>query len=160
MFTIVGIRKLHEWSHQSLDLLFAHVASVPSERLTKELVGFGIPTVWKQLVHILEVEEAWVGVLQDKSRPHFTDEDCHTQKTLVATKQRVQNATLAYLHHLSETQLNTALAKRPSNWVGELRSPAFILLHIVTHTFHHKGQVAAMLRILGYPTPDTDLQRA
>jgi len=24
--------------------------------------------------------------------------------------------------------------------------------------FHHKGQIVAMLRILGYPAPDTDLQ--
>jgi uncharacterized damage-inducible protein DinB len=44
--------------------------------------------------------------------------------------------------------------------VGELKSPAFILLHVVTHTFHHKGQVVAMLRTLGYPAPDTDLQRS
>jgi uncharacterized damage-inducible protein DinB len=42
---------------------------------------------------------------------------------------------------------------------GELRSPAFIVLHVKTHTFHHKGQIVAMLRILGYPAPDTDLQQ-
>jgi uncharacterized damage-inducible protein DinB len=34
-----------------------------------------------------------------------------------------------------------------------------ILLHVITHTFHHKGQVVAMLRVLGHPAPDTDLQR-
>jgi uncharacterized damage-inducible protein DinB len=59
---------------------------------------------------------------------------------------------------LSEEQLNTTLTKRPVDWGGKLRSPAFILLHVVTHAFHHKGQVVAMLRILGYPAPDTDLQ--
>ena len=42
---------------------------------------------------------------------------------------------------------------------GELRSPVFIVLHVKTHTFHHKGQIVAMLRILGYPAPDTDLQQ-
>jgi hypothetical protein len=41
---------------------------------------------------------------------------------------------------------------------GELRSPVFIVLHVKTHTFHHKVQIVAMLRILGYPAPDTDLQ--
>jgi hypothetical protein len=28
-----------------------------------------------------------------------------------------------------------------------------------THAFHHKGQIVAMLRILGCPAPDTDLQQ-
>jgi hypothetical protein len=50
-------------------------------------------------------------------------------------------------------QLNTILANRPVDWGGELRSPAFILPHVITHAFHHKGQVVAILRILGYPAP-------
>jgi len=33
------------------------------------------------------------------------------------------------------------------------------VLHVITHAFHHKGQIVAMLRILGYPAPDTDLQQ-
>jgi uncharacterized damage-inducible protein DinB len=70
----------------------------------------------------------------------------------------VRGETRAYLEGLSEEQLNTTLATRPESWGGELRSPAFILLHVITHAFHHKGQVVAMLRILGYPAPDTDLQ--
>jgi uncharacterized damage-inducible protein DinB len=52
------------------------------------------------------------------------------------------------------------LTTRPVDWGGELRSPAFIVLHVITHAFHHKGQIVAMLRILGYPAPDTDLQQA
>ena len=77
---------------------------------------------------------------------------------MLATKDRIREATRAYLESLTEEQLNTTLAKRPADWGGELRSPAFILLHVITHAFHHKGQIVAMLRILGYPAPDTDLQ--
>jgi uncharacterized damage-inducible protein DinB len=43
------------------------------------------------------------------------------------------------------------------DWGGELRSPGFILLHVITHAFHHKGQIVTMLRIVGYPAPDIDL---
>ena len=60
---------------------------------------------------------------------------------------------------LTEEQLNTTLAKHPVDWGGQLRSPAYILLHVITHAFHHKGQVVAMLRILGYPASNTDLQQ-
>ncbi|PYU01646.1 MAG: hypothetical protein DMG34_17765 [Acidobacteria bacterium] len=114
----------------------------------------------KQLVHILEVEETWVLDLQDQSCTHWREEDCADLRALLANKARVQSATQDYLHGLSDMELNRRLTERPQQWVGELRSPAFIILHIVTHAFHHKGQVVAMLRTLGYPAPDTDLQRA
>jgi uncharacterized damage-inducible protein DinB len=78
---------------------------------------------------------------------------------LQAAKDRIREATRAYVRDLTEEQLNTTLRKRPVGWGGELRNPAFILLHVITHAFHHKGQMVAMLRILGYPAPDTDLQQ-
>jgi uncharacterized damage-inducible protein DinB len=123
------------------------------------LAGFGIATVWKQLVHIVEGEEVWVCDLQDKARLPWGEKDCATMEVLLAEKERVRLVTRAYLDSLSDAELNTTLAKRPREWVAELKSPAFILLHVVTHTFHHKGQIVAMLRTLGYPAPDTDLHR-
>jgi uncharacterized damage-inducible protein DinB len=160
MFTRDGIRELHAWTHESLNILLRHTASVPAERLQEPLAGFGIATVWKQLVHILEVEEAWVCDLRDKAWARWREGDCGTMEALLAQKERVRQLTRAYLDSLSETELNRTLTERPREWVGELKSPAFILLHVVTHTFHHKGQVVAMLRTLGYPAPDTDLQRS
>jgi uncharacterized damage-inducible protein DinB len=159
MFGRDGISELHGWTHESLDILLKHVSSVPAELLHTTLVGFGVPTVWKQLVHILEVEEGWVRDLQDEPFTRWRAEDLGSMAALLVGKQRVRHATQAYLGSLSELELNTRVAKRPKVWVGELKSPAFILLHVVTHTFHHKGQVVAMLRTLGYPAPDTDLQR-
>jgi uncharacterized damage-inducible protein DinB len=99
-----------------------------------------VPTVWKQLVHILEVEKGWVCDLQDKPILRWREEECRTMEALLEAKERVRNATRAYLECLGEAQLNTRLAQRPQGWVGSLESPAFILLHVVTHTFHHKGK--------------------
>ena len=159
MFTKAGIRELHGATHESLDVLLRHIASVPDRSLREALPGFGFPTVRQQLTHILSVEESWVHNLQNKAFHEAREEDWATMALLLTAKGRVRDATRAYLDSLTETQLNTVLAKRPEVWSGELRSPAFILLHIITHTFHHKGQVVAMLRMLGHPAPDTDLQR-
>ena len=159
MFTRDGIRELHGWTHESLDILLGHIASVPGERLREPLSGFGIATVWKQLVHVVEGEEVWVCDLQGKARRPWGEKDCASMEVLLAEKERVRLATRAYLDGLSDAELNRTLTERPREWVGELKSPAFILLHIVTHAFHHKGQAVAMLRTLGYPAPDTDLQR-
>jgi uncharacterized damage-inducible protein DinB len=159
MFTKSGITELHRATHESLDILLRHVATVPDHLLRQPLAGFGFPTVWNQLIHILTVEEGWVHDLQYKEFPGWGEENCPTMTALQSEKTRLRDATRAYIESLSEAQLNTKLAQRPEGWFGELRSPAFTLLHVITHTFHHKGQVVAMLRLLGHPAPDTDLQR-
>jgi len=159
MFTKSGITELHSATHESLDLLLGHVAKVPDALLRQPLPGFGFPTVWRQLIHILTVEEGWVHDLQSKPFDGWFEEDCPTIDALLLAKERIRNETRTYIAGLSEAQLNTTLPFRPEGWSGELRSPAFILLHVITHTFHHKGQVVAMLRTLGHPAPDTDLQR-
>lgn len=159
MFTKAGIRELHIATHESLDVLLRHISGVPDNLLREPLSGFGFPTVWKQLTHILTVEEGWVHNLQDEAFAIWKAEDCATVTGLLTEKARIRDATRAYLERLTEAQLNTTLEKRPQRWFGNLRSPAFILLHVITHTFHHKGQVVAMLRALGHPAPDTDLQR-
>ena len=158
-FTQDGLIELHTAMHERLDLLLRHVATVPDELWRKPIAGFGQPTVWKQLVHILTCEEGWVHDLRYKPFAGWDEEDCPTVAALQAAKDRIRDATKVYVEGLTEKGLNTTLAKRPEDWGGELRSPAFILLHVITHAFHHKGQVVAMLRILGYPAPDTDLQQ-
>ena len=159
MFAKDGIRELHGGMHESLDVLLRHVVTVPDYLLRQRIEGFGFPSVWKQIVHILTVEEGWVSDLQFKIFPGWFEEDAPTIEALLSHKSRIQASTRAYLDSLTEEQLNTTLSSRPEGWSGELRSPAFILLHVITHTFHHKGQVVAMLRMLGHPAPDTDLQR-
>ena len=159
MFTKAGIIELHSATHDRLDVLLRHIATVPDNLLREPVAGFGFPTVWKQLVHILTVEEGWVHDLQYKAFAGWLEGDVPTMAALLAEKRRILDATRAYLETLGEEQMNTTLAKRPEGWFGELRSPAFILLHVITHTFHHKGQVVAMLRALGHSAPDTDLQR-
>ena len=159
MFNKTGIIELHTALHERMDLLIRHVATVPDELCHQSISGFGHPSIWKQLVHILTCEEGWVHDLQNKAFGGWQEKDCPTMAHLLAAKERIREATRTYLANLTEEQLNTTLVERPADWGGELRSPVFILLHVITHAFHHKGQVVAMLRIQGYPAPDTDLQQ-
>jgi uncharacterized damage-inducible protein DinB len=159
MFTKTGIAELHGAMHERLGLLLGHVATVPDNLHQTPIPGFGHSSIWKQLVHILTCEEGWVHDLQDKTFAGWREQDCPTMTAMLVAKGRISEATRTYLNDLGEVQLNATLAKRPVDWGGELRSPAFILLHVITHAFHHKGQIVAMLRILGYPAPDTDLQQ-
>lgn len=157
MFTKDAVKALHAWGHESLDVLFAHVAKLPDADFVRPLDGFGQGSVRDQLVHIIFVEEVWVRLLQGLRVERWT-ETFESVAAIHEAKQRVFSETVAYLNGLSEAQLNSPVPPTPE-WSGPPRSPAFIIQHIVTHAFHHKGQVVAMCRLLGQPAPDTDLQR-
>lgn len=159
VFTKDGIRELHAWTHARLDLVIEHATTLSADEFARELPGFGQPTVRDQLMHLVGAEERWVQRLQGMPIRTWSAADYPTAAPLRAVKARVVQATLAYLDRLPEVALNTPLPRRPPEWIGELRSPAFILHHVLTHAFHHKGQVVAMCRLLGHPAPDTDLQQ-
>ena len=53
-----------------------------------------------------------------------------------------------------------ALSYTSSSGRTELLTRRWLILHPITHEFHHKGQALALARVLGYPhpgVPDADL---
>ena len=113
----------------------------------------------QQFIHVLFSEAAWICELQSLPLPKL-DTAAGTIDALRHMKKSVTGATITYLDSMSEHALNSKLDRYPVSWIGPQRTPGFILLHLITHGFHHKGQIVAMLRLLGYPAPDTDMQRA
>lgn len=159
MFTKDGVKAVHGWAHECLDLLFAHAAKLPQPLFVQAVPGFGHASVRDQLAHLLASEQTWVRGLQHLAPKRWVYTDFPEVALLQEAKQQVVADTTKYVDGLSDAQLNTVLAEIPTNWAGPPRSPAFILHHVATHAFHHKGQVAAMFRMLGHPISDTDLQR-
>jgi uncharacterized damage-inducible protein DinB len=41
-----------------------------------------------------------------------------------------------------------------------MATPLEVLTHVMTHEFHHKGQILSMCRLLGHLPPDTDISLA
>ena len=47
----------------------------------------------------------------------------------------------------------------PGTGKNVVTTPLTLFTHMITHEFHHKGQIMTMGRILGYLPPDTDILR-
>jgi len=159
VFTLPGVRKFHEWTHASLTLLLNHLSTIPAAEYAKEVPGFGFPTIHAQVIHILNCEGFWIQTLQ--ACP-FIDQD--PAKWLTVSDARVlrtevSGRTLDYLSRLSEQDLNAPTELHFADGDVAVRTPALVLHHVLTHAFHHKGQIVTMCRILGYPAPDTDMNR-
>lgn len=157
MFTIDGIRKFHSWTHASLTLLLDHLATLPTSGYEKELPSFGFPTLRRQVVHIFNCEGFWISVLQGFGYADRKHEECLTVGDARVLQQEVSRRTHEYLSSLTDQQLNTVTELRFPDGDRGARTPALILHHVLTHAFHHKGQIVAMCRELGHPAPDTDL---
>jgi uncharacterized damage-inducible protein DinB len=159
MFTVDGIRKFHHWTHASLSLLLEHLSTFSPEMLTKALPSYGFNTVQKQVIHIFNCEGFWISILQGFDYLDRNATDFPAIADAVIFQQEISQRTLQYLSTLSDQQLNAETELRFSDGDRAARTPALILHHVLTHAFHHKGQIVAMCRELGLPVPDTDLNQ-
>ncbi len=159
MFTVDGIRKFHGWTHASLDLVLHHLSTIPANDYVREVSGFGFRTLRAQTIHVFNCEGFWVHTLKGLRYADRTLEDCPLLADVRLLQKEVSQFTHAYLSTLTNEQLNADAELRFSDGGISLRAPAFVLHHVLTHAFHHKGQIVAMCRALGHPAPDTDLNQ-
>lgn len=157
MFTVDGIRKFHSWTHACITRVLDHVSTIPASAYTKETPGFGFPTLRLQVIHIFNCEGFWIHALQGLQFKDRIPSDYPTVAEATLLQLEISEQTLAYLAGLTDEQLNATTELRFPDGDTQVRTPAFIIHHVLTHAFHHKGQIVAMCRVLGYPAPDTDL---
>ena len=159
MFNLEGVHKFHGWTHASLTLVLDHLATIPASDYGKELPNFGFPTLRNQVIHIFNCEAFWIHTLQGLPYTDRNPGDLPGVADARIMQQEVSRRTQAYLSNLTDQQLNTNTELHFSDGDTAVRTPALILHHVLTHAFHHKGQIVAMCRGLGHPAPDTDLNQ-
>jgi uncharacterized damage-inducible protein DinB len=159
VFTVDGTRKFHSWTHACLKLVIDHLSTIPAGDYSREAPGFGFSTLCEQVIHIFNCEGLWIHALQGLTYRDRNPADCPSVADARLLQGEVGEQTLAYLSSLTDQQLNRNTELRFPDGDTEVRTPAFVLHHVLTHAFHHKGQIVAMCRVLGHPAPDTDLSQ-
>jgi uncharacterized damage-inducible protein DinB len=157
VFTVEGVQKFHDWTHVCLNLLLEHLSTIPQDAYDKELAGFGFPTLRKQLIHIFNCEGLWINRLQGINYVDRNPAAFPAVADARLLQQEVIRQTRMYLSNLTDQQLNADTKLHFPDGDKAVRTPAFVLHHVFTHAFHHKGQIVAMCREMGHPAPDTDL---
>ncbi len=153
MYTAAALLDIHARTQRSLARLIEHCAGFEPSELTRELAGFGYPTLAAQLDHIVGAERYWLAVLHGQTDWGAEEPVPSSADVLSARRASVAAATRAYLETTSDAALNTP--GEYTTWGGRRATllPARVLLRTQTHVFQHQGQVAAMCRLLGRPIP-------
>lgn len=157
MFTVEGGLQLRRWAQNSLELMFDHVGTLPWDKLLVPLEGFGFQTLRSQLAHLTGAEAFWMHLLLNRPWPGWLYHDAPDFVTLRISCEESYALTREYLQSITDAELQQSRELVfPGGGRGSF-TPALVVHHVVTHAFHHKGQVVAMCRLLGHPAPETDL---
>jgi uncharacterized damage-inducible protein DinB len=153
----------YEWVKQTRELIFDFCSELDPNDFRRQVDGFGFQSMRDSLVHISDCYRAWLGsyVLLKTKKPITTKEDL-AEMGLDEIKARFDQVDL-YVKEVFEVFSNhmdePIQRKIPWRVAEEIISitPGKLLMHTITHEFHHKGQIVAMARQMGYEPPSTDV---
>jgi uncharacterized damage-inducible protein DinB len=163
----VGVRKMfhqkeYEWVRQTRLTLLNYCEGLNQEDFTRQN-GYGWESVRDSLVHVADCYIAWLGsFILLKTKKPITSKD---------EKQKMKLEDIRIRFELVDTYVNQVFElhgmhlsepiQRKIPWRDETEittfTPGKLIMHTITHEFHHKGQIVAMIRQMGYVPPPTDI---
>ena len=148
---------IHTRAHESLHGLIAFCGMLTGEELRRPLIGFGWPTIHRQLEHTIGAELYWQRVVTTGYAEEATVPALPDVPALEAWRKETASITRVYLEGATDAELNTARAMISDPGKTRVLRPADVIMRVVTHIFSHQGQVLAMCRTLGKPAERVDL---
>jgi uncharacterized damage-inducible protein DinB len=150
------LRQHIDYTKWATDRLLQAVAQVPAEQLSHDF-RTSDRTILGTLAHTFGADRIWLTRVRGETAAGFlTDEDRQ-----LATLQRQWPVVLAgWREWLAALQDPAAVISYQDMKGNPYSSAAWeIVLHVVNHGTHHRGQVSGFLRTLGHAPPQLDLVR-
>jgi uncharacterized damage-inducible protein DinB len=139
--------------------LFDYCETIKTGHLLTPLPSFNNESMATQLMHVANCYLFWLAKsAMQQQRPYFKEEE---HRGLIAIRDAYQQVDLTvnhFLQNFKDTLAQQRLITRPDGNTLT-RSPFDVFTHVITHEFHHKGQIINMSRQLGYTPVDTDVIR-
>lgn len=157
MYTAPVLLDIHARAHESLRRLILHCTTLPDDDLVRPVSGFGFQTVLRQLEHTIGAELYWQTVVGRGYNEEATLPNLPHLASIEAFRREVAATTRAYLERASDAELNTSRPMISDPGETRMLRPADVIMRIVTHVFHHQGQILSICRILGKPNETIDL---
>lgn len=149
------VTEQYKYIRESRHVLFDHCKTISGRNFLKEHSSFGNGgSIRNLLVHVANAYESWIANKALKKSIAFTAFDAIQDiPDLIGLYDQVDYFMYEFM--------NLPLKSMSIEIQGVDQSIASLKLfsHVVTHEFHHKGQVLALSRQYGYIPVDTDILR-
>ena len=154
--TVKDLTRRFEYSYWANRKLLAVVGQLSPAEFTQDVAG-SYGSVRNTLVHMLSAEWGWVARCGGPERgPALKADDYPTFEAFIEKWLTVEGYVHEFMASLTDADLSRLvefdLGRGPKvSPVGEL------LEHALTHSIHHRGQAALLLRVLGHTPGNIDL---
>jgi len=139
--------------------LLDYCETIRPEHLTQPIPSYNNDSMGTLMRHVANTYLGWLlNFLQQEQQPYFT-EDNH--KNLQAIRRMFEQVNLVVNNFLKQYKddINVPLTLPREGETPLTLTPLELFTHVITHEYHHKGQLANMSRQLGYTPVDTDVIR-
>ena len=155
--TVKDLEVLYDYGYWANTKLFDVISQLTPEQFTRP-VGGSYGSIRNTMVHLLSAEWGWLSRCGGPERgPRLNPADYPTVESLLEACSRVERYVREFLSKLKDEDLARTVeyaidqAERRSMPLGEL------MQHAANHGVHHRGQVALLLRLLGYAPGNFDI---
>jgi uncharacterized damage-inducible protein DinB len=140
--------------------LFSYCKSMNESDLFKKVDAFNNSSIVDLLVHSANTYISWLNNLGlDAGAPFYESGDIKSLAEVEQIFGDVDRFVPDFLQKYSagyEQPFTKTIAHRG---IVVTVTPLQLFTHVITHEFHHKGQILTMSRLLGYIPVDTDVIR-
>lgn len=154
--TVKDIQNLYDYDQWANKKLFTVIAQLQPSQFMQN-VGGSYGSIRNTLVHTMSTEWGWLERCGGHQRgPALKSEDYSTLDSIVVQWDKVQGWLRELLSKLTDADLllnkEYVLANQKQSLpIGEM------LHHGANHSVHHRGQVALLLRMMGYAPGNFDI---
>ena len=152
-------KQQYELIRESRAVLFNYCETISEAHFITEHNFFGRGgSIRNLLVHIANTYEFWIAKYGLGNDVVFTN--YHSKKTIneiIELFDIVDNFMykfIALLEQQGDKEIQFEI-----NGINNTAAPFKLFSHVITHEFHHKGQILSISRHLGYIPIDTDIMR-
>ena len=154
--TVADLEVLYDYSYWANGILFKVISRLTPEQFT-EPVGGSYESIRNTLVHVLSAEWGWLDRCGGPERgPRLDPADYPTAESLIETWSKVETYVRGFLSGLKDEDLARDVEFSIGERSGSM-SVGRLMQHAANHGVHHRGQVALMLRLLGYAPGNFDM---
>ncbi len=152
--------KQYELICDGRQVLFEYCKSLRADHFTHNLETFGGKSIRYLLVHVVNTYYYWLGHFAGfDNRALFRADDFSTVSDVISIYHETDLLVFAFLEKYKPEFSGIITATVPERDFKLSLTPLELYTHVITHEYHHKGQILTMSRQLGYIPADTDIIR-